>query len=173
MIRVFLLANGMCHFCSHSHGLRRCLPLVALLASAAVIPRTPGNQFITGACAVDSDCAQGCCGFNTGKCAGPVIALERDGGCGFGSGKANANAAKALGQFPGAVAAFEAKQGGAAPVQNGAAAAPAPAPAAPKGKNFRLPRVSFSHLVCRHPVHHWGLRYRCRLRPGMLRLQHR
>ncbi|KAJ7271234.1 hypothetical protein C8J57DRAFT_1226806 [Mycena rebaudengoi] len=118
MIRVFLLAN------------------VALLASAAVIPRTPGNQFTTGACAVDSDCAQGCCGFNTGKCAGPVIALERDGGCGFGSGVPNANAAKALGQFPGAVAAFEAKQGGAAPVQNGAAAAPAPAPAAPKGTQF-------------------------------------
>ncbi|KAJ7126408.1 hypothetical protein C8R43DRAFT_706029 [Mycena crocata] len=115
MIRVFLLAN------------------VALLASAAVIPRVPGNQFITGPCATDSDCAQGCCAFTTGKCAGPVIALTRDGGCGFGSGKPNANAAKALGQFPGAVAAFEATQGGAAPApQNNAGAAPA----APKGTQF-------------------------------------
>ncbi|KAJ7498556.1 hypothetical protein FB451DRAFT_1334253 [Mycena latifolia] len=112
MIRVFLLAN------------------VALLASAAVLPRVPGTQFITGPCASDSDCAAGCCAFNTGKCAGPVIALTRDGGCGFGSGVPNANAAIALGQFPGAVAAFQATQGGAA--QNNAAAAPA----APKGTQF-------------------------------------
>ncbi|KAJ7172803.1 hypothetical protein C8R43DRAFT_1102697 [Mycena crocata] len=117
MIRVFILAN------------------VALLASAAVIPRTPGTQFVTGPCATDSDCAEGCCGFNTGKCAGPVIALTRDGGCGFGSGTPNANAAIALGQFPGAVAAFQATQGTAAPPAGNNAAAPA-APAAPKGTQF-------------------------------------
>ncbi|KAJ6492972.1 hypothetical protein DFH09DRAFT_1265673 [Mycena vulgaris] len=86
MIRLFALAS------------------VTLFASAAVIPR--GNQFTTGPCASDSDCAEGCCGFTTGKCAGPVIALTRDGGCGFGSGGPNANAAIALGQFPDAVNAF-------------------------------------------------------------------
>ncbi|KAJ6475649.1 hypothetical protein DFH09DRAFT_1109163 [Mycena vulgaris] len=117
MIRFFVLAN------------------VALFASAAVLPR--GNQFVTGPCATDSDCAQGCCAFTTGKCAGPVVALSRDGGCGFGSGKPNANAAIALGQFPGAVADFMAAHpeaaGGGAPVQNGAAAPP---PAAPQGTQF-------------------------------------
>lgn len=35
-----------------------------------------GAQFITGACQSDSDCASGCCGFNSGKCAGPVVAQE-------------------------------------------------------------------------------------------------
>ncbi|KAJ6628508.1 hypothetical protein B0H10DRAFT_2428796 [Mycena sp. CBHHK59/15] len=120
MIRVFLLAN------------------VALIVSAAVIPRVPnGTQFVTGPCTADSDCAEGCCAFNTGKCAGPVIALTRDGGCGFGTGTPNANAAIALGQFPGAVAAFQATQAAAGPAQNGAAAAPAAAaPAAPKGTQF-------------------------------------
>jgi hypothetical protein len=72
------------------------------------LTRFLGTQFVTGPCTSDADCQQGCCGFKTGKCAGPVIALTRDGGCGFGSGKPNANAAIALGQFPGAVAAFQA-----------------------------------------------------------------
>ncbi|KAL8775052.1 MAG: hypothetical protein Q9209_000531 [Squamulea sp. 1 TL-2023] len=56
-----------------------------------------GTQFITGACTSDADCASGCCAFKTGKCAGPVIAQQRDGGCGFGDAAPNANAAKALG----------------------------------------------------------------------------
>jgi hypothetical protein len=34
------------------------------------------SQFITGPCDSDADCASGCCGFNSGKCAGPVIAQE-------------------------------------------------------------------------------------------------
>ena len=55
-----------------------------------------GTQFITGACTSDTDCAIGCCGFNSGKCAGPVVAQERDGGCGFGDAQPNDNAAKAL-----------------------------------------------------------------------------
>jgi len=57
----------------------------------------PGTQFITGACTSDQDCAEGCCGFNSGKCAGPIVAQERDGGCGFGDAAPNDNAAKALG----------------------------------------------------------------------------
>ncbi|CAO2649023.1 Nn.00g099720.m01.CDS01 [Neocucurbitaria sp. VM-36] len=55
-----------------------------------------GKQFITGTCTSDADCAAGCCAFNTGKCAGPVVAQERDGGCGFGDAQPNDNAAKAL-----------------------------------------------------------------------------
>ncbi|KPI41331.1 uncharacterized protein AB675_8169 [Cyphellophora attinorum] len=56
-----------------------------------------GTQFITGACTSDADCASGCCGFNSGKCAGAIVALERDGGCGRGSGTPNDNAARKLG----------------------------------------------------------------------------
>ncbi|KAJ6470706.1 hypothetical protein DFH09DRAFT_954625 [Mycena vulgaris] len=50
----------------------------------------------TLASSIHSDCAEGCCGFTTGKCAGPVVALTRDGGCGFGNGVPTAKAAKAL-----------------------------------------------------------------------------
>ncbi|KAJ7290037.1 hypothetical protein C8J57DRAFT_1610449 [Mycena rebaudengoi] len=107
----------------------------ALFATAVVIPRVPaGTQFVTGPCTADADCAEGCCAFTTGKCAGPVIALTRDGGCGFGTATPNANAAIALGQFPGAVEAFSqslaAAGVAAAPTQNGAAAALAATPAA-------------------------------------------
>jgi hypothetical protein len=55
-----------------------------------------GKQFITGACTSDADCASACCGFNSGKCAGPVVAQERDGGCGFGDAQPNDDAARAL-----------------------------------------------------------------------------
>ncbi|KAL8844592.1 MAG: hypothetical protein Q9205_003586 [Flavoplaca limonia] len=60
-------------------------------------PAAAGTQFITGACTADADCASGCCGFKSGKCAGPIIAQERDGGCGFGDTTPNAIAATALG----------------------------------------------------------------------------
>jgi len=65
-------------------------------AKGAAAPKGKGKQFITGACKSDADCASGCCGFKTGKCAGAIIAQERDGGCGFGDGKSNDRAAKAL-----------------------------------------------------------------------------
>src|SRR4051812_17942690 len=55
-----------------------------------------GTQFITGPCTSDADCASACCGFNSGKCAGPIIAQERDGGCGFGDAQPNDTAAQAL-----------------------------------------------------------------------------
>ncbi|THU86539.1 hypothetical protein K435DRAFT_782802 [Dendrothele bispora CBS 962.96] len=64
--------------------------------AAAGSGKPPGTQFITGACGSDADCASGCCGFNSGKCAGAIIAQERDGGCGFGDAQPNDNAAKAL-----------------------------------------------------------------------------
>lgn len=69
--------------------------------AAPVVPAriAPGTQFITGPCQGDVDCTAGCCGFTTGKCAGPVIAQTRDGGCGFGDAQPNDRAAKAfLGQ---------------------------------------------------------------------------
>ncbi|KAH9848529.1 hypothetical protein C2E23DRAFT_888991 [Lenzites betulinus] len=77
------------------------LSFVALGVQAHSIPSLyagarRGNQFVTGPCAQDSDCQQGCCAFNTGKCAGPGIAQTRDGGCGFGNAKPNCNVAAAL-----------------------------------------------------------------------------
>ncbi|KAK7025464.1 hypothetical protein VNI00_015992 [Paramarasmius palmivorus] len=71
--------------------------------AAAGSGKPPGTQFITGPCANDGECASGCCGFNTGKCAGAIVALERDGGCGFGDAQPNDNAARKLrGQAPAA-----------------------------------------------------------------------
>jgi len=70
---------------------------LALLASASVLPRVPvGTQFITGPCQSDADCASDCCAFNTGKCAGAVIAQSRDGGCGHGDPFPNNRAAIAI-----------------------------------------------------------------------------
>ncbi|KAJ7148717.1 hypothetical protein C8R43DRAFT_1236760 [Mycena crocata] len=88
-----------------------------LIVAGAVLPRVPaGTQFITGPCTSDADCASGCCGFNTSKCAGAIIALEHDGGCGFGSGTPNDDAAQAMGHT-----------GGITSKSNGDATAPAPA----------------------------------------------
>ncbi|KAJ7681669.1 hypothetical protein B0H17DRAFT_847922, partial [Mycena rosella] len=57
-----------------------------------------GTQFVTGPCTQDSDCQQGCCGFSSGKCAGPAVAQSNgSGGCGHGSTSPNCNVAKALG----------------------------------------------------------------------------
>lgn len=71
------------------------LKLTTLLSlSIYVAAQGLGTQFITGVCTSDADCASGCCGFNTGKCAGPVVAQERDGGCGFGDAQPNDRAAQ-------------------------------------------------------------------------------
>ncbi|TFK96766.1 hypothetical protein BDV98DRAFT_575612 [Pterulicium gracile] len=96
---------------------------------ASALKRRQGTQFITGPCATDSDCALGCCGFNSGKCAGAVIALTRDGGCGFGNEQSNNNAAIAQG-FGGQadVINFVPTRrggGGAAPPANNSGASPA------------------------------------------------
>ncbi|KAI0673557.1 hypothetical protein C8Q78DRAFT_989738 [Trametes maxima] len=113
-LRVFLLVN------------------VALMASASVLPRlAPGTQFITGACTSDADCASGCCGFKSGKCAGPIIAQERDGGCGFGDASPNNIAAQKIAgagaeAAPGVNNAAAGQRAG-----SGAAAAPPPTSAAP------------------------------------------
>jgi len=56
----------------------------------------PGGKFITSDCNSDLECTAGCCAFNTGKCAGPVIAQTRDGGCGRGNTVPNRDAADAF-----------------------------------------------------------------------------
>lgn len=67
-------------------------------ASAGAGTAAPKKKtFITDVCKSDDDCASGCCGFHSGKCAGPVIAQSRDGGCGFGNATPNADAARAFG----------------------------------------------------------------------------
>ena len=94
------------------------------VAAATYVPRAaPGSQFITGPCAGDVDCASGCCGFKSGKCAGAIIAQERDGGCGFGDPQPNDNAARKLrGEAP------TANTGGSAPTT--------PAPSTAPGTQF-------------------------------------
>lgn len=43
-----------------------------------------GQQFITGQCLSDADCASGCCAFPTGICSGPGAAFQQGKqGCGF------------------------------------------------------------------------------------------
>lgn len=113
-----------------------------MFASASVLPRVPqGTQFITGVCARDADCASDCCGFNTGKCAGPVIAQDRDGGCGFGDGVPNNRAAQVI-QGPNASAAPGVPKNGGAPPPPPAAAPP------PPGKNCHpFPSRSHTHHV--------------------------
>lgn len=71
-------------------------PAPAAPAAPATPTQAKGTQFITGACTSDADCASSCCGFKSGKCAGPVVAQERDGGCGFGDAQPNDDAARAL-----------------------------------------------------------------------------
>lgn len=62
-------------------------------ATATAVQAT-GTQFITGPCKSDAECDSSCCGFNTGKCAGPIVAQTRDGGCGFGNPTPNDDAAR-------------------------------------------------------------------------------
>jgi hypothetical protein len=107
---------------------------VSLVAGTFIPRAAPGTQFITGVCAADTDCASACCGFRTGKCAGPVVAQERDGGCGFGDAQPNDRAAVALG-FPGKNPAIPA----------GGAAAP---PAAPPTTPAKAPGTQFITGAC-------------------------
>jgi hypothetical protein len=109
---------------------------VALLSLLFLSPlvSAAGTQFITGPCTSDADCASGCCGFNSGLCAGSIIALTRDGGCGHGDGTPNANAANALGQGTFTVAGAAAGVAATATVQD--ASSPAAAAVAATGTQF-------------------------------------
>ncbi|KAK1230293.1 hypothetical protein PQX77_006622 [Marasmius sp. AFHP31] len=106
---------------------------------AAGSGKAPGTQFITGPCANDGECDSGCCGFKTGKCAGAIVALERDGGCGFGNPAPNDDAARKLrGQPPRAANDPFTPPGGAAapPANNGGAAGGAAGSGKPPGTQF-------------------------------------
>ncbi|KAJ7070037.1 hypothetical protein C8F01DRAFT_1364109 [Mycena amicta] len=66
------------------------------VASLAAKQKSKKTVFET--CTSDSQCQQGCCGFSSGKCAGPAVAQTNgSGGCGRGSAKPNCNVAFALG----------------------------------------------------------------------------
>jgi len=72
------------------------IPLVD--TPAALQRRQEGESTVFEPCNTDSDCQQGCCGFNTGKCAGPAVAQTNgSGGCGHGDATPNCNVAAALG----------------------------------------------------------------------------
>ncbi|KAJ6589233.1 hypothetical protein B0H19DRAFT_873601, partial [Mycena capillaripes] len=57
-----------------------------------------GKKTVFEACASDAECQQGCCGFSSGKCAGPDVAQTNgSGGCGHGNSSPNADVATLLG----------------------------------------------------------------------------
>jgi len=68
----------------------------------------------TNACSADSDCASGCCGFTSGICEGPCVALQRD-GCGHGTSLSNSNAAAALGTCSSLVSSYKPSAAAGAP----------------------------------------------------------
>ncbi|KAJ6475164.1 hypothetical protein DFH09DRAFT_1293420 [Mycena vulgaris] len=68
-------------------------PSVAQLAAKQTSKKT-----VFESCASDSQCQQGCCGFSSGKCAGPDVAQSNgSGGCGHGAKAPNCNVATLLG----------------------------------------------------------------------------
>jgi len=68
-------------------------PAVAQLAAKQL-----DKKHINDTCATDSECRQGCCGFSTGKCAGPRAAqIDGTGGCGHGNALPNCHVATLLG----------------------------------------------------------------------------
>jgi hypothetical protein len=74
--------------------------LIALASTVVAVPpfdpngaknvgNGKGEQFITGQCLSDADCASGCCAFPTGICSGPGAAFQQGKqGCGFGGSAA-------------------------------------------------------------------------------------
>ncbi|KAF7294368.1 hypothetical protein HMN09_01166100 [Mycena chlorophos] len=72
------------------------LALLATVASLAAEQTSKSSVF--EACSSDSDCQQGCCGFSSGKCAGPAVAQTNgSGGCGHGTAAPNCDVATLLG----------------------------------------------------------------------------
>ena len=73
VILALALVNCACFVTASGTG--RDTEHTSLVAAATYVPRVaPGTQFITGPCQSDADCASSCCGFNSGKCAGRIIA---------------------------------------------------------------------------------------------------
>ncbi|KAF7302061.1 hypothetical protein MIND_00772600 [Mycena indigotica] len=133
-------------------------PQLTRRATVAELAATQqGKKTVFTACASDSECQQGCCGFSSGKCAGPAVAQTNgSGGCGHGTAAPNCNVATLLG-FPGtcisgfkntdtndptvqAATAFAAQLDGIAFTPSVAApAAAAPPPPPPAGNNAAAP----------------------------------
>ncbi|KAF7312702.1 hypothetical protein MIND_00284900 [Mycena indigotica] len=75
---------------------------------AELIAAQEKKKTVTADCASDADCQQGCCGFTTGKCAGPAVAQSNGaGGCGRGTAAPNCNVATLLGFGGGCIAGFK------------------------------------------------------------------
>jgi hypothetical protein len=77
-------------------------PAAPAAPTAPAAPAVPVSQdakkVVFTECASDSECQQGCCGFTSGKCAGPAVAQTNgSGGCGRGGAAPNCNVASALG----------------------------------------------------------------------------
>jgi hypothetical protein len=67
-------------------------PSVAQLAAKQTSMKT-----VFESCTSDSECQQDCCGFSSGKCAGPDVAQSNgSGGCGHGAKAPNCNVATLL-----------------------------------------------------------------------------
>ncbi|KAJ6521506.1 hypothetical protein B0H19DRAFT_1374986 [Mycena capillaripes] len=83
-------------------------PALGVIASRAAAAKSPSiaqlaakeqkKKVVFDTCAKDHECQQGCCGFSTGKCAGPDVAQTNgSGGCGHGNASPNCNVATLLG----------------------------------------------------------------------------
>ena len=80
-------------------------------AGAAHVGNGQGQQFITGQCLSDADCASGCCANPTGICSGPGAAFQQGKeGCGFGGGAGGKKAGR-VPPSPAASASFEPRRG--------------------------------------------------------------
>jgi hypothetical protein len=76
-----------------SRGAATKAPTIAELAA-----KNKSKKTVFETCAKDSDCQQGCCGFTSGKCAGPDVAQTNgSGGCGHGNKSPNCDVATLLG----------------------------------------------------------------------------
>ncbi|KAJ7788007.1 hypothetical protein B0H14DRAFT_3577982 [Mycena olivaceomarginata] len=88
---------------------------------AQLAAKQTSKKTVFETCANDDECQQGCCGFKTGKCAGPDVAQTNgSGGCGRSEPKANCNVATLLG-FKNCIAGAKNNNLKDAPIQQSAA----------------------------------------------------
>ncbi|KAF8214861.1 hypothetical protein K438DRAFT_1955902 [Mycena galopus ATCC 62051] len=88
---------------------------------AQLAAKQTSKKTVFEACANDDECQQGCCGFKTGKCAGPDVAQTNgSGGCGRSEPKPNCNVATLLG-FKNCIAGAKNNNLKDAPIQQSAA----------------------------------------------------
>ncbi|KAJ6493334.1 hypothetical protein C8R45DRAFT_185931 [Mycena sanguinolenta] len=74
------------------------LTLARRASISQLAAKQKSKKFVTESCTGDDQCQQGCCGFKSGKCAGPDVAQTNgSGGCGRGSKAPNCNVATLLG----------------------------------------------------------------------------